>query len=187
VDVGLWRPLTLKKMGWDDLDLVADWLGQPHVARWYLSASTIETELDDVRSSLGDHQPTEVLMVLDAGQPIGWCQWYRYAEYPEEAEGIGAGPDDVGIDYAIGDPQHVGRGLGTQLIAALVGYVRQRYPSAPVIADPEAGNVASRRILEKNGFLLVAERIVATEPSPGPMAIYRLAAHVDPTTPPLSG
>jgi aminoglycoside 6'-N-acetyltransferase len=179
--------LTLEKMKWDDLESVAEWLRQPHVARWYLSASTIEAELDDLRSSLGDEQPTEVLLVVDADQPIGWCQWYRYAEYPDEAAGIGAGPDDVGIDYAIGDPACVGRGLGTQLIAALVGCVRHQYPGAPVIADPEAGNVASRRILEKNGFLLLAERLVATEPSSGPMAIYRLPADVDPATPPLTG
>jgi aminoglycoside 6'-N-acetyltransferase len=172
--------LTLRTMGWDDLDRVADWLGQPHVARWYLSASTIEEELDDLRLSLSDQEPTEALIAIEGDRPIGWCQWYRCAEYPEHAEGVGAGPDDVGIDYAIGDPAAVGHGVGTRLITALVAHVRHRYPSAPVIADPEAGNAASRRILEKNGFRLVAERAVASEPSSGPMAIYRLPADVDP-------
>lgn len=43
------------------------------------------------------------------------------------------------------------------------------------MADPEAHNVASRRVLEKNGFELVAEKVMACEPTNDPMAIYRLA------------
>ena len=35
--------------------------------------------------------------------------------------------------------------------------------------------MASRRVLEKNGFHLVAVRPVATEASDAPMAIYRLS------------
>jgi RimJ/RimL family protein N-acetyltransferase len=44
-----------------------------------------------------------------------------------------------------------------------------------VIADPEASNTASRRVLEKNGFRLLDERSLASEPTAAPMAIYRLA------------
>jgi hypothetical protein len=36
--------------------------------------------------------------------------------------------------------------------------------------------MASRRVLEKNGFELVAVRPVATEPTDASMAIYRLTA-----------
>jgi RimJ/RimL family protein N-acetyltransferase len=42
------------------------------------------------------------------------------------------------------------------------------------MSDPDAGNVASRRVLEKNGFRLVDVRPVASEPTDDPMAIYRL-------------
>jgi aminoglycoside 6'-N-acetyltransferase len=162
-----------------DLDQVGEWLRQPHVAGWYLSASTVKEELDDLRQSISDVQPTEVLVVSQEGRPIGWCQWYRCADYPEYAGGVGAGPGDIGIDYAIGEPTMVGRGVGTDLVAALVVHVRLRYPAAGIIADPETGNMASRRVLEKNGFTLLAERPVASEPTMGPMAIYRLAAPTD--------
>lgn len=43
-----------------------------------------------------------------------------------------------------------------------------------MIVDPDAENTASRRVLEKNGFLLIDVRPVATEPNDNPMAIYRL-------------
>jgi RimJ/RimL family protein N-acetyltransferase len=62
------------------------------------------------------------------------------------------------------------------LVAALVLLVRaERSEDCAVMADPEAHNVASRRVLEKNGFELVAEKVMACEPTNDPMAIYRLA------------
>ena len=47
-------------------------------------------------------------------------------------------------------------------------------PGAGLLAGPDAANIASRRVLEKNGFGLVAVRPVETEPSDRPVAIYRL-------------
>jgi len=159
-----------------DLGLVETWLRDPEVARWYLAPSTLEEELDELRQCTGPDQQTEALIVADPSGPIGWCQWYLCDDYPDHAAGVGADPGDAGIDYAIGEPACRGRGVGTALIAALVTYVRQRHPQAGVIADPEAANVASRRVLEKNGFELLAERPVASEPTSVPMAIYRLPA-----------
>jgi RimJ/RimL family protein N-acetyltransferase len=166
---------SLRSMRIGDLELVRLWLGEPHVARWYLSASTLEQELEDLRQSVVGDQPTSALIVVESEREIGWCQWYRCADYPEHAAGVGARPEDIGIDYAIGDPGSVGRGLGTALIAALVQHVRRRHPGCGVIADPEVGNTASRRILEKNGFVLLDERQVESEPTDAMMAIYRLA------------
>jgi RimJ/RimL family protein N-acetyltransferase len=157
-----------------DLGIVEAWLRDPEVSRWYLSATTIEDELDDLRLCIGGKEQTEVLIAAGPSGPIGWCQWYPCDHYPEHAAGVGAAPGDAGIDYAVGDRASRGHGMGTELIAALVTYVRQRHPDAGVIADPEAANVASRRVLEKNGFLLLAERPVPSEPTPNLMAIYRL-------------
>jgi aminoglycoside 6'-N-acetyltransferase len=158
----------------DDLDLVERWLAEPHVARWYLAGSSLERELEDIRLSVTGAQPVHLLVALDDDRPIGWCQWYLCEDNPEWAAEIGARKGDVGIDYAIGEPTSVGRGHGTELIAALVRLVRGEASGCGVVADPEAHNVASRRVLEKNGFELVAERAMACEPTDDLMAIYRL-------------
>lgn len=157
-----------------DLDLVRTWLGEPHVARWYLAGSTVDQEIDDLRSCIGGDRPTHPLVVVVNDRPIGWCQWYLCEDYPDYAAGVGSEPGDVGIDYAIGDPSSVGHGVGTELVAALVVHVRQHHPRAGLLADPEAANVVSRRVLEKNGFVLLGVRPVPSEPTPVPMAIYRL-------------
>lgn len=158
-----------------DLDLVESWLNLPEMARWYLAGSTIEEEVQDLFRCIAGSEPTEVLVVVDRNRPIGWCQWYLCRDYPEHADGVGAGPDDLGIDYAIGDPGSRGHGVGTALIATLVTYLRQRHPQAGIMADPEASNLASRRVLEKNGFELLGERPVTSERTRAPMAIYRLS------------
>lgn len=119
--------------------------------------------------------PTRAVVALVAGRPAGWCQWYRCEDYPDHAEGVGSAPGDAGIDYALGDPSCLGRGLGTRLVAAAVGEARRDLGPVGVVADPEAANAASRRVLEKNGFRLLAVRPVASERLASPMALYRLA------------
>jgi aminoglycoside 6'-N-acetyltransferase len=166
--------LTLQPMRAADLDLVTAWLGAPEVGRWYLVGSTIAEEIEELRRYIRGIESTEVLLVVECGKPIGWCQWYLCKDYPEHAREVGAKPDDAGIDYAIGDPTRRGEGAGTALVARLVAHIRQRHPRAGVIADPEAVNMASRRVLEKNGFRLLGERPLASEPTAAPMAIYRL-------------
>jgi len=159
----------------DDLDLVEAWLAEPHVARWYLAGSSVERELEDIRQSVTGAQSVHVLVALDGGRPIGWGQWYRCEDDPEWAAEIGAETGDVGMDYAIGEPASVGRGLGTELVAALVRLVRAERPGCGIVADPEAHNLASRRVLEKNGFELAAVKPLACEPTDDPMAVYRLS------------
>ncbi|MFZ0215813.1 MAG: GNAT family N-acetyltransferase, partial [Candidatus Dormiibacterota bacterium] len=163
--------LTLRSMRPDDLDLARTWLQEPAVARWFLAGSTIEQEVEDLRQCVIGDEPTHALIVIEEDRTIGWCQWYLCREYPDHAAAVEARAGDAGIDYAIGDPARLGRGVGTALIAALVRRIRDQHPGAGIIADPEASNVASRRVLEKNGFQLVAERPLSSEPTDAPMAI----------------
>ncbi len=159
-----------------DLVRIRKWLAEPHVARWYLSDSTIEDEIEDLRRSVEREQATHAIVVFAEGTAIGWCQWYRCRDYPDHAAALEAGPDDVGIDYAIGDPAYTGRGIGTALIGALVEYVREIRPGAAIVADPAAANTKSRRALERNGFELLGERALPSERSEEVMAVYRLAS-----------
>jgi aminoglycoside 6'-N-acetyltransferase len=160
----------------EDLPLVTRWLSAPHVAPWYVAGSSVEAEADDLRRSVSGEEQVHVLVVSEGGRPVGWCQWYLCDVDPQWAADIGARPGDVGIDYAIGDPTRVGQGVGTTLIGALVRQVRAHHPRCAVTADPDARNVASRRVLEKNGFELMAVQSIPSEPTDDPMAIYRLPA-----------
>jgi RimJ/RimL family protein N-acetyltransferase len=175
--------IELRALVAGDLSFVAAWLRQPHVARWWLAGTTAEAELEEIAAWVAEPaaSATRLLTIVEpsGAHPeiaarIGWCQWYPYDAYPAEAESIGARAGDCGIDYAIGDPAAIGRGFGTEMIASLVEEVRQHNPGCGVIAGPDARNVASRRVLERNGFSLISVRAVASEPTDDPVAIYRL-------------
>ena len=159
----------------DDLAGIDRWLREPHVARWFTPESTAEREVEKYRKRIEDPDSATVMCTVSLeGRAIGWCQWYRWADYPEEAACYGAHEGDVGADYAIGEPGAVGHGVGTALIAALVAEARRHRPGAGVLIAPEAANAASRRVLEKNGFVLLDVRSVPAEPHDRPMAVYRL-------------
>ena len=171
VDNGL---VAVRPMCEDDLDLVGGWLREPHVTRWWRDPPNEELAAirGRVRAELDD--ATRMLSVTVDDRAVGWAQWYWWDDYPDEATAIDARSGEAGIDYAIGDPAAVGHGLGRRLIAALVREVRRARPGAGILAAPEAANLASRAVLERNGFHLVDVRPVASEPTDAPMAIYRL-------------
>ncbi len=136
--------LVLRPMETGDLSVVGRWLSAPHVARWWLAGSSVERELDDLRQSVTGSQPVHALLVVGDDLPVGWCQWYLCGHEPAWAADVGAAPGDVGIDYAIGEAMQVGRGMGTELVAALVERVRTIHPGCGVMADPDERNVPSR-------------------------------------------
>lgn len=157
----------------DDLARIAQFLGRPHVARWWLVSTSAEDELAKYRRRVNGEEPTTHMLAIVADhRAIGWCQWYRWGDYPEHAALVGAQDGECGIDYAIGEPASVGGGIGTRVVAALVAEVRRHEPSSGVLVDPDARNVASRRVLEKNGFELVELREATADG--GPVALYRL-------------
>jgi RimJ/RimL family protein N-acetyltransferase len=62
------------------------------------------------------------------------------------------------MDYLLGDPGLIGRGIGTAAIGRFVDDIvfgLGRYPA--VTAGPDPNNAASIRVLEKNGFEFVGE------------------------------
>ena len=167
--------LAVRPMTGGDLPAVESWLSLPHVARWWAPQTTPAEEIAEYRHRISEPAHATIMLVVTlGGKPVGWGQWYRWADYPADAAAIGARGGEAGIDYAIGEPAQTGRGADTVMIGVLVAEVRRHLPGAGLLAAPEAANAASRRVLEKNGFRLVAVRPISTEPHDRPMAIYRL-------------
>ncbi len=168
--------IELRPMIEADLPLVAGWLRAPHVARWWLPEETADEQLAVYRRLLTGEldDRTHLLTVLERDIAVGWCEWYRWDDTAEEARELETRPGEVGFDYALGDPAATGRGLGTEMIAALVREVRRHHPGCGIVVEPEAANAASRAVLQRNGFELVDVRPLAFERHGRPMAIYRL-------------
>jgi aminoglycoside 6'-N-acetyltransferase len=151
------RPLTAA-----DFHMLAEWLREPQVARWWNHETTSEAIERDFGPSVRGEEAGEDLVVSIDGHPIGLVQRSVIGDYPEDlAEFVAIldVPDRaVQLDYLIGDAARRGRGLGARLIAAAVENTWTDYPNAPaVLVAVVAANIASWRALEKAGLQRIAE------------------------------
>ncbi|MFI6476436.1 GNAT family N-acetyltransferase [Nonomuraea sp. NPDC050663] len=154
--------ITWRRLDHDDLPLLKSWLEQPHVARWWNHETSMEAVQRDFGPSVRGEEPGEDLLVFLDGHPLGLVQRSRLADYPEELaplkEIVDVPEGAVQIDYLIGDPARVGRGLGTSMIGAVLDRTWSELPQATCVVVPvSAANIASWRALEKAGMRRVGE------------------------------
>lgn len=155
-------PITFRPLRRADFPLVARWLAEPLVARWWNDDPSPEAIERDFGPVVDGSEPAEVFLAGRDGRDFGLVQRYAMASYPEYgAELAPVCPVPAGalsIDYLIGEPDQRGRGTGAALIAAFVAETWAACPDADDVLVPVAvGNVASWRALERAGFTRVAE------------------------------
>lgn len=160
-----------------DLPDVGHWLAEPHVRRWWYIDHDLAAVAAKYGPRLRGEEATHMLIVEADNVAVGLAQWYGWDDYVEDRENYRIGPGELGIDYLIGSSAACGRGLGTAMVAELLELMRNSAAvGTPVSVTPEAANLASRRILEKNGFLHVATFQTAHREGrapEGPTAVYR--------------
>ncbi|MGD0703493.1 MAG: GNAT family N-acetyltransferase [Trebonia sp.] len=168
----------------DDLPLLARWMAQPHVARYWREDAELAAVEERYLPCLDGRDPTELFALEADGAPVGLFQRYLVADNEEWATTLrGTGQPDtdtaIGIDYLIGEQPLTGRGLGTFAITAFTQLALERYPAANLLlVDVAQGNIASWRALEKTGYVRCwAGELVSDDPSDeGPMYLYRFTS-----------
>jgi aminoglycoside 6'-N-acetyltransferase len=155
-------PITFRPLRRQDFPLLASWLAEPLVARWWNHETTPEAIERDFGPSVDGRDATEMFLACGSDQPFGLIQRYPISAYPEYLEELSpvcpVPPGALSVDYLIGDPQVRGGGLGAAMIATLVADSWACYPQADdVIVPVAAGNLASWRALERAGFRRIAE------------------------------
>ena len=145
-----------------DFPLLARWLAEPHVARWWNHEVTPQAVERDFGQSVDGAEPSEDHLVLLDGRAVGLIQCCRYADYPEyldELSSVVEVPEGaVSIDYLLGDPSLIGRGIGAAMVCAFVERTWDADADARCVVVPvAAANEASWRTLLSIGFHEVAE------------------------------
>ncbi len=169
-------PIRLRPMTAGDFPLMSRWLAAEHVRRWWHDSAEPAAVAAEYLPCIEGTEPSHPLIAELPTGPVGFGQWYRWADYCDYGRQIGAAADEAGFDYLIGEPDRCGRGLGTRLVAALMSLIREQDGAVGgFVVDPEETNAASRRVLEKNGLSLVriTQVVDPTSPLIGPSAVYR--------------
>lgn len=171
-----WRPLTEQ-----DFELLQRWLAEPHVARWWNHETSPEAVRRDFGPAVRKEEPSEELVALVEGAPVGLLERSFLADYPVYLRQFASATDvpagALTIDYLIGDPARTGRGLGTALIRSALHHAWADHDTAScVLTAVVAANRASWRALEKAGFVRVAEAVMEPDnPIDDPLHyVYRI-------------
>lgn len=145
-----------------DFPLLADWLAEPLVARWWNHETSAQAVERDFGPSVDRIDISETFLCCLDDRPFGLIQRYPIAAYPEYVEELSAvcavPPGALSVDYLIGEPDLRGQGMGALMIATFVAESWASYPDANQVIVPVArGNRASWRALERAGFGRIAE------------------------------
>lgn len=151
---------SFRRVTREDFPLVASWLAQPEVHRWWQhewSAAAVER---DFGSSVDGAEPNEDWLALRDGSPVGLVQCSAVADYEENLADFSAlgevPPRAITLDYLLGETR--GQGLGTDMLRAFVARCWAERPEAPaVLLTVIAANRPSWRALERVGFRIVGE------------------------------
>ena len=143
----------------DDFPMLARWLAQDHVRRWW---GDPDEELAEIARIFGDPS-MEALIVSHDGRPFAHQQSWDpslWPDYPLQDQPAGT----RGIDQFIGEADMLGQGHGTRFIGAFTRHLLAQ--GAPrVVIDPDPENLAAIRAYEKAGFTALDVRETGDGPA----------------------
>jgi aminoglycoside 6'-N-acetyltransferase len=158
---GTEQVIAFRRLARTDFPVLGEWLAAPHVREWWNHEFTPEALEDDFGDAIDGLEAGEDWVAELDGRPVGLFQYSRFDDYPEYAEEMDdvypVGTGAASIDYLVGDPERIGRGLGTALIIAFVDFAFARDPTTTHLVVPvNSANERSWRALLRAGFRLVA-------------------------------
>lgn len=155
------RALTRK-----DFPTLSAWLREPQIAWWWHDDPATDALEQQYGPSIDGVDPTAVLLAEVDGVPAGLIQWYRWADEPaflaEVALACAVPSTAASLDYLVGSPELRGRGLGRAMITATLDRIWASGATSAVV-PVHADNLASRAVLVRCGFTLVAEAELAPD------------------------
>lgn len=119
----------------EDFPLFASWLATSHVRRWWNDEPDLDAIEADYGTVVDGTEPAKVFIAHFEGRAVGLIQSFRfdaYAFYFDDVRAVYRLPANAcTIDYLIGPPEALGRGLGSSMIRAFVAALWAPIPIAP--------------------------------------------------------
>jgi aminoglycoside 6'-N-acetyltransferase len=147
--------ISFRPLNRSDFPQLQRWLAEPHVVAWWhepLDLRAIETKYGPRIDGI---EPTHVFAIEYYQRLVGWIQWYRWSDYQEHAQQLGADSKSAGVGLAIGEKELIGMGLGSSVIRQFLDQIVFVDPTiSAIVTDPEEGNLRSLNAFKKVGFAI---------------------------------
>lgn len=141
--------IEFRELAESDLPLMQEWLARPHVKRWYQPRSMSLADVEDrYLPFIRKEVPTSSHIGQVDGEPAGYLQCYRVADWPDWAA-LADIDDGISVDLLIGPERFLHRGLGRTILAAYLQLAFGLYPRERTCwiahAEDNAGAIACSR------------------------------------------
>ncbi|WP_263251408.1 GNAT family N-acetyltransferase [Saccharopolyspora rosea] len=143
---------SLRPVGLDgDVELVHRWMNREHVAVNWHQDWPLDRWRDELTAQLDGRHSLPCVVSRD-GRDVAYLELYRVVR-DKLARCYVHDPHDLGVHIAIGEPDAIGRGVGSSLLrAAALGLLAADPACRRVVAEPNVHNGASVRAFGKAGF-----------------------------------
>lgn len=156
--------LTIRAMRDDPADyaLLVRWRAEPHVHQWW-DPDDPAPSYDEVVAHYGPRvrgeDPTVACIIELDGRPVGYVQFYRWAAWSDGATEMGVDFDErtYGLDIHIGDPDAIGRGVGSRAVSTLCTFLERERDASWIALTTELTNARAQHAYEKAGFRKVRQ------------------------------
>jgi RimJ/RimL family protein N-acetyltransferase len=147
------RPLTT-----NDLPLLHEWLGRPHVAEWWAPTPTLDEVEEEFGPAIAGEGAMRCFVALLEREPIGFIQSYVVAQCHDDGWWLDEhDPGARGIDQLLADAARLNRGLGSAMIRAFASELFSDPSVSRIQTDPSPENRRAIRCYEKAGFRAAGE------------------------------
>ncbi|HSE06683.1 MAG TPA: GNAT family N-acetyltransferase [Methylomirabilota bacterium] len=145
-------PVNLQLFQPSHLPLLATWLREPHVARWYPRPD------DDLARAMKPPAGAAHAIIGRGAAEVGYIRWQHVDREQLDAIGLHEIPaNSVDIDILLGSEEALGRGLGPAALAILAADLR-RDPDVPLLGlTTSVENTRAHRAFEKAGFRIARQ------------------------------
>lgn len=152
--------ISFKPLTQDHFPLLLRWLETPHVKIWW--DANLEWTLELISKKYQDYLRARngiyAFCISIDDELIGYIQYYDKHDFPREHDyNLDLPESCAAIDWYIGDPDFLGRGLGTEALKIFLNqFVLPRFDN--VFVDPDTANTKAIRAYEKVGFETIAQK-----------------------------
>jgi len=144
--------VTLRPFRPAHLDVLARWLAEPHVARWY-------PEPEANLSWAANPPPGGAQAIIAAGDAdVGYLRWQHVDRATLDALGLYEIPaNSVDADILLGNTANVRKGIGVAALQALTAEICRDPTVALIGLTTSVANVHAHRAFEKAGFRITRQ------------------------------
>lgn len=145
--------LLLRTLEQHDAGDMLKWLNDPAVLQYYEGRDR-PLDAAQIQESFYDVNEDEVRCIIQWDDvPIGYLQFYEITAEEKIAYGYEESHARiVGMDQFIGETSYWNRGIGTELITAVLAYLKENCLADLVVMDPQTWNTRALHVYEKCGF-----------------------------------